>query len=80
MQQQTIHKKKLETSIALNSHGRVVGRATGYSLEQRNRNSSLCRVKNFTFPISSTPAMRSTQPPIQWVPGVSYSEVNRQGR
>jgi hypothetical protein len=35
----------------------------------RGRNSSPGRVKNFLFSRSSTPALRSTLPPIQWVPG-----------
>jgi hypothetical protein len=35
----------------------------------RDRGSSPGRVKNFHFSISSRPALGSTQPPIQWVPG-----------
>jgi hypothetical protein len=54
-----------------------VGIATGYGLDDRGGagSSSPGRVKNFHFPISSRPALRSTQPPIKWVPG-----VKRQGR
>jgi hypothetical protein len=36
----------------------------------RGRGSSPGRVKNFLFSKSSRPALGSTQPPIQWVPGV----------
>jgi hypothetical protein len=35
----------------------------------RGRGSSPGRVKNFHFSMSSRPALGSTQPPIQWVPG-----------
>jgi hypothetical protein len=35
----------------------------------RGRDSSPGRVKNVHFSISSRPALGSTQPPIQWVPG-----------
>jgi hypothetical protein len=41
----------------------------------RGRRSSPGRIKNFLFSTSSRPALGSTQPPIQWVPG-----VKRQGR
>jgi hypothetical protein len=45
--------------------------ATGYGLDdKRGRSSSPGRVKNFLFSTSSRPALGSTQPPIQWVPGV----------
>jgi hypothetical protein len=36
---------------------------------RRGRSSSPGRVKNFLFSKSSRPALGSTQPPIQWVPG-----------
>jgi hypothetical protein len=42
--------------------------------------SSPSRVKNFHFSISSRPALRSTQPPIKWVPGALSPGVKRQGR
>jgi hypothetical protein len=35
----------------------------------RGRGSSPGRVKNFHFSMLSRPALASTQPPIQWVPG-----------
>jgi hypothetical protein len=45
----------------------AVGIATSYELDhQEGRSSSSDRVKNFLF---SRPALGSTQPPIQWVPG-----------
>jgi hypothetical protein len=47
----------------------VVDIATGYGLDDRDRSSSPGRVKNFLLSTSSTPALGSTQPPIQWVPG-----------
>jgi hypothetical protein len=37
------------------------------------------RVKNFLFSKSSRPALRSTQPPIQWVPGALSPGVKRPG-
>jgi hypothetical protein len=39
----------------------------------RGRSSSPGRVKNFLFSMSSRPALGSTQPRIQWVPGVKRS-------
>jgi hypothetical protein len=39
----------------------------------RGRRSKPRRVKNFLFSTSSRPAVGSTQPPIQWVPGVKRS-------
>jgi hypothetical protein len=44
----------------------------------RGRSSSPGRVKNFLFTISSRPALRFTQPPIQWVPA-ALSRVKRPG-
>jgi hypothetical protein len=46
----------------------------------RGRSSSTGRVKNFLFSKSSRPALGSTQPPIQWVPGVLSPGVKRPGR
>jgi hypothetical protein len=43
-----------------------VGIATSYGLDDPS--SSPGRVKNFLFSRSSRPALRSNQPPIQWVP------------
>jgi hypothetical protein len=58
-----------------------VGIATSYGLDGRSgRSSSLGRVKNFLFSRSSRPALRATQPPIQWVPGALSPGVKRPGR
>jgi hypothetical protein len=46
----------------------------------RGRSSSPGRVKNVLFSKSSRPAVRSTKPPIQWVPGLLSPEVKRPGR
>jgi hypothetical protein len=52
------------------SRDSVVGIATGYGLDDlRVGVRALVRVNNFNFSISSKPALRSTQPPVQWVPG-----------
>jgi hypothetical protein len=46
-----------------------VGIATGYGMDYLGGwSSSLGRVKNFYFSISSRPALGYTQPPIKWVP------------
>jgi hypothetical protein len=61
----------------------VVGIATGYRLDDRGvrvQDLSLGRVKNFLFSTSSRPALESTQPPIQWVPGALSLGVKRSGR
>jgi hypothetical protein len=52
----------------MGSRDSSVGIATGYEPYKRGRSSSPNRVKNFHFSTSSSPAMGSTQPPIQWVP------------
>jgi hypothetical protein len=54
----------------------VVGIATG---RPRRRSSSPGRVKSFLFSKSSRPALRSTQPPIQWVAGALSPGVKRPG-
>jgi hypothetical protein len=46
----------------------------------RGRSSSPGSVNNFHFSISSRPALRTTQPPIQWVPGLFLPGVKRPGR
>jgi hypothetical protein len=46
----------------------------------RGRGSSPGSVKNFLFSTSSRPAVGSTQPPIQWVPGTLSPGVKRSGR
>jgi hypothetical protein len=44
---------------------------TGYELDDR--------VKNFLVSTSSSPALESTKPPIQWVPGAFSPAVKRPG-
>jgi hypothetical protein len=45
-----------------------------------DQSSSPGRVKNFHFFVLPTPALGSTQPPIQFVPGALYLGVKRPGR
>jgi hypothetical protein len=52
-----------------------VGTATGYG-----RGSTPGRVRIFLFSVLPRPALRSTQPPIQWVPGTIFLGVKRPGR
>jgi hypothetical protein len=53
------------------SRDSIVRIVTSYGREDRGDRSSIPgRVKNFLFSRSSRPALRSTQYPIQWVPGV----------
>jgi hypothetical protein len=58
----------------------VVAIATSYGLDDRGRSSSTGTVKNFLFSTSSRPALGSTQPPIQWVPGALSPRVKRPER
>jgi hypothetical protein len=59
----------------------VVSIATSYGLDNRGVGSlSPGRAKNFLFAGSSRPALRPTQPPIQWVPGALSQGVKRPGR
>jgi hypothetical protein len=54
--------------------------ATGYGLDDQGVGVRFAvRGKNFYFSMSSRPVLRSTQPPIQWVPGTLSPEVKRQG-
>jgi hypothetical protein len=63
------------------SRDNAVGIATSYGNGRpRGRSSSHSRVKNFLFSKSSRPALRSTQPPIQWVTGALSAGVKRPGR
>jgi hypothetical protein len=65
----------------LRSWDSAVGIASGYGLDdQGDRSSSPGSVKNGLFSRSSRPAVRPTQPPIQWVPGALSPGVKRQGR
>jgi hypothetical protein len=58
-----------------------VGIATGYGLDDRDvKSSSPGRDKNFLFSMTSRPALGSTQPPIQLVPGALSPGVKRPRR
>jgi hypothetical protein len=58
-----------------------VGIATGYGLDDQGVGVELPGGgKNFHFSTSSRPALGSTQPPIQWVPGPLSPGVKRPGR
>jgi hypothetical protein len=46
----------------------------------RDRSSNPGRVRNFLFSKSSRPVLRSTEPPIQWVPGALPPGLKRPGR
>jgi hypothetical protein len=46
----------------------------------RGQISSPSRVKDFLFSTSSRPALGSSQPPIQWVPGTLSPRIKRLGR
>jgi hypothetical protein len=48
--------------------GSVVGIATGYGLDGPGIETQFGR----DFPHLSRPALGSTQPPVQWVPGLSW--------
>jgi hypothetical protein len=53
------------------SRGSSVGIATGYGVEERNSGFDSRRgLGIFLFAIVSRTALRPTQPPIQWIPGV----------
>jgi hypothetical protein len=56
-----------------------VGIATGYGLDGRGVGVRVT-VGSRIFSTSSRPALRPTQPPIQWVPAVLSPGVKRQGR
>jgi hypothetical protein len=63
------------------SRDNLVGIVTSYGLDDRGGLSSgPGGVKNFLLSRSSRPALRCTQPPIQWVPGTLFPGVKRPGR
>jgi hypothetical protein len=54
---------------------------TGYELDDRGVGVRvLVWVKNSLSSTASRPALESTQPPIQWVPGALYVEIKRPER
>jgi hypothetical protein len=60
---------------------KLVGIATGYGLDGRGVGVRVpVGVKNFLFSVSSRPALRFIQPPIQWVPVVISARVKRPRR
>jgi hypothetical protein len=60
---------KLKTDTS-DQKERLVGIATGHGLDDRGVGVRVpVGINNFNFSISSKPALESTQPPIQWVPG-----------
>jgi hypothetical protein len=63
------------------SRDSVIGITTGYGMDDRGvGSSSPGRVKNFLLCTSSRPALKPTQPPIHWIPGILSSEVKPPGR
>jgi hypothetical protein len=58
----------------------LVGIAIGYGLENQGPKFDSRQDKDFLSSTSSRPALRSTQPNIQRVPGPISSEVKRLGR
>jgi hypothetical protein len=72
---------KIFTEYCVRSRDRVAGIATTYGLDDRGVGvRSPGRVKNFLFSKSFRSALRSTQPPIQLVPGDLSPGVKRPGR
>jgi hypothetical protein len=61
------------------SRDSVVGIATGYWLDDRGVGVRV-PVGSRIFSTSSRPALGSTQPPVQWVPGALSPGIKQQGR
>jgi hypothetical protein len=74
-----INKKCVQILLVLNifqcGHGSSVGIASGYGLDGPGIESQWGR----DFPHLSRPALGSTQPPVQWIPGLSWGK-DRPGR
>jgi hypothetical protein len=58
----------------------TVARIAQWAGRPRGRSSNPCKVKNFLCSTSSRPALRPTQPPIQWVLGALSPGAKRPGR
>jgi hypothetical protein len=66
-----IHANFVKRKLECKSRDSVVGITTCQRLDDREVGVQVpVGVKNFHFSKSSRPALGSTQPPIQWVPGV----------
>jgi hypothetical protein len=72
--------KKKVPVICYRSRDSSVGIATGYGLDDRGVGARVPVGSNFIFSTSSRPALRFTQPPIQWVPGALSTGVKRPWR
>jgi len=58
----------ISACVIVNGSGSVVSIATGYGLDDPRIESQWGR----DFPHLSRPVLRPTQPPVQWVPGLSW--------
>jgi hypothetical protein len=61
------------------SRGSAVDMVTGYGMRDRGIGIRVS-VGSRIFSASSRPALGSTQPPLQWVPGALFQEVKKPGR